>query len=880
VLCAALERSPEASKSLMSYPEARVAICQALAAASSSPWTATAAEVQQMVPTVLALFQPGVEGELVTTEMLLACEVLRHLADGSEVRQQQIMSHSGFEIIFGATQLHKENVELLKTALEVLSLLRTATPQEDKQEGSPAASSFEAITDQPSDLLESSSSDDDDEDEDEDETEPDELTQSPGGSSSRPTSAPVGAPPEGSPVLKPSSPPATKLASCVDGFPAAPDDILESRSVGNSSSPAGAPEPFYASDKTLVSEMILHDLERLASEQRGVLVYDCFEELSTVERGGQDRLKFESHFESGNLRRAVWVGDNEYDLMLKLDVNTKGNTQWYYFTVSEMKPGVKYKFNMINLLKPDSQYNYGMQPLLYSEKEVAAGWRRTGDNICYYANHHGSKKKGCQPFFTLTFRMEFKHAKDRCHLAYCYPYTFSRLQRYLERLSSSSPAHIRRRSLCQTLGGFSCDLLTITDFDCTPEQMRRRRGVVLTARVHPGESNASWIMQGILDFLCSSCARASVLRDHFVFKIVPMLNPDGVIHGNYRCSLAGVDLNRRWAKPSKKLNPSIYYTKQMIRKLQETREVFVFCDIHGHSRKKNAFMYGCESRIRQGQQFHECILPKMLSQKAEIFSYDDCSFVVPKSKEGCGRVVAARELGILFAYTLEASFCGASFGRHQDAHFTPRHFEQLGHAFCETLCELNDQSKMNGVLQDLQAERRRKESRDDGDGDSDWEQNQDPAAPETTTTKKKKKKSKDTKDKERRGSERKDGKKGSRKLGKIKKTSNDENNGNALTSRIRRTVSGGVHPGHGLKRQVSAPGPSSMSSATLPLPSQADVGVNLLQDPSDWHSRRRSTESLSRHDSLSRHGTKTRNSARHKNNTAVIVKVGSRNKDR
>merc|ERR1712166_1153175 len=170
----------------------------------------------------------------------------------------------------------------------------------------------------------------------------------------------------------------------------------------------------------------------------------------------------------------------------------------------------------------------------------------------------------------------------------------------------------------------------------------------------------------------------------------------------------------------------------------------------------------------------------------------------------------------------------------------------------------------------------RKESRDDGDGDSDWEQNQDPAAPETTTTKKKKKKSKDTKDKERRGSERKDGKKGSRKLGKIKKTSNDEN-GNALTSRIRRTVSGGVHPGHGLKRQVSAPGPSS---ATLPLPSQADVGVNLLQDPSDWHSRRRSTESLSRHDSLSRHGTKTRNSARHKNNTAVIVKVGSRNKDR
>jgi len=37
-----------------------------------------------------------------------------------------------------------------------------------------------------------------------------------------------------------------------------------------------------------------------------------------------------------------------------------------------------------------------------------------------------------------------------------------------------------------------------------------------------------------------------MLRHHFVFKIIPMVNVDGVIHGNNRCSLAGVDLNRHW----------------------------------------------------------------------------------------------------------------------------------------------------------------------------------------------------------------------------------------------------------------------------------------------------------------------------------------------
>ena len=61
----------------------------------------------------------------------------------------------------------------------------------------------------------------------------------------------------------------------------------------------------------------------------------------------------------------------------------------------------------------------------------------------------------------------------------------------------------------------------------------------ISARVHPGESNSSWMMKGIIDFLVSSEPEAILLRDNFVFKIVPMLNPDGVINGNYRCSLVG-----------------------------------------------------------------------------------------------------------------------------------------------------------------------------------------------------------------------------------------------------------------------------------------------------------------------------------------------------
>ena len=55
--------------------------------------------------------------------------------------------------------------------------------------------------------------------------------------------------------------------------------------------------------------------------------------------------------------------------------------------------------------------------------------------------------------------------------------------------------------------------------------------VFLTGRVHPGETNASWVMKGTLEFLTGSSPLAQSLRACFLFKVIPMLNPDGVING-------------------------------------------------------------------------------------------------------------------------------------------------------------------------------------------------------------------------------------------------------------------------------------------------------------------------------------------------------------
>ena len=68
--------------------------------------------------------------------------------------------------------------------------------------------------------------------------------------------------------------------------------------------------------------------------------------------------------------------------------------------------------------------------------------------------------------------------------------------------------------------------------------------IIINGRVHPGESNSSWVIQGLLSYLLSNSESSQELCKRFTFKIIPMLNPDGVIAGNYRTNFAGRDLNR------------------------------------------------------------------------------------------------------------------------------------------------------------------------------------------------------------------------------------------------------------------------------------------------------------------------------------------------
>lgn len=93
---------------------------------------------------------------------------------------------------------------------------------------------------------------------------------------------------------------------------------------------------------------------------------------------------------------------------------------------------------------------------------------------------------------------------DTVYFAHCYPYTYTDLTKYVAQTCTyENKDKVRKTVLCKSLAGNDVDMLIVTNFGSAPEDIAIRRAIILTARVHPGESNASYMMKGCIDFLVS-----------------------------------------------------------------------------------------------------------------------------------------------------------------------------------------------------------------------------------------------------------------------------------------------------------------------------------------------------------------------------------------
>lgn len=434
-------------------------------------------------------------------------------------------------------------------------------------------------------------------------------------------------------------------------------------------------------------------------------------------------LEFDSAFEQGNLGLALKVKEDEFDLLMRTDANTKGHHQWFYFSVKNKRVGT-FKFNVLNFTKQDSLYQQGMRVAVRSEQKSSlakagelprefADWHQGGENICYavskLSGDCGLNRKGLNPkgnkkvmYYMLSFEYTFDYAEDVVRFAYSVPYTFTDLQTLLAELRTlpESKSILKEEVLCRTLSGIDVPLLTIGSGDEGQKLSASKKPVVMvTARIHPGETCGSFIMQGFLRFLLSSSPLAKQLRAALTFKVVPMLNVDGVLLGNYRSCVCGHDLNRKFYSPNPHLHPEIVALKNVLHELSvEEREVLGYLDMHAHSKKKCVFIYGPYYPLHSLRYLKVRVFANLLGKHTEMFRFRACKYREEREKMTAARLVISREFGIMNSFTIEASFFGFLNEERKMVEFTSSSYELMGRHICETLLEyreLLEEEKLN-----------------------------------------------------------------------------------------------------------------------------------------------------------------------------------------
>lgn len=437
------------------------------------------------------------------------------------------------------------------------------------------------------------------------------------------------------------------------------------------------------------------DMENIVNLRKQVLFKKndhSVQHYYTLENNEDTTLIFESRFECGNLLCAYKIEDRpqlaKYNLILQNDTNTTGYIQWFFFRITNTRKNKKVALSIVNLLRKTSLYSSGMKVWCYSEKKAAKeniGWHRAGDNVNYYANNmyvfNNDRKR---VLYTLSYDYEFEYDNDTVYFANSLPYFFSDLMKELNtyQLDERKYPYFHRKTLCSTLGGNDLDMFTINgegNMKIGDNKIDTRKGIVLIARQHPGETCSSYVMKGAMDFLLGNSDEAIQLRKIYLIKIVPMINVDGVIIGNSRTSFAGCDLNRRWASTHSIIHPEIFYTKDMIHKMASQREISFICDFHGHIGAFNSFFY-CNYKENK----RACSLfPFICSKTSKIISFVQSNFHMPKYKSGTGRMSLFNELELNNIVALETSFFGSNrMGEYNHVYFNSQILKEIGRDVC------------------------------------------------------------------------------------------------------------------------------------------------------------------------------------------------------
>ena len=364
-----------------------------------------------------------------------------------------------------------------------------------------------------------------------------------------------------------------------------------------------------------------------------------------------------SQFDSGNIQVLELESPSNIQLAINKD-NQSDFYQWFHFKL-HATPFIEHKLHINDLAK--SAYPNGWKDYQAVASYDRETWFRvdtsfTGDQLV----------------------IEFTPEYDSVYFAYFAPYSY---ERHLDLIANAQMSFdCRHELLGLTLDGRELNMLVVGEEQQFDEQdkVQAKNKIWITARQHPGETMAEWLIEGLLNrLLDEDDGLAKSLLQNNVFYIVPNMNPDGSARGHLRTNAVGVNLNREWQSPSVEKSPEVFH---VLSKMQEIG-VDIFLDVHGDEALPYNFVAGGEgnpnytAHIKMLEDTFKQSLMDTTPEFQDVYGYD---------KDAPGKsnlTVATNAVGNKFncmAYTLEMPFKDnadlpdASFG------WSPPRCQQLG----------------------------------------------------------------------------------------------------------------------------------------------------------------------------------------------------------